>query len=70
MLAKSWSFNRFVAIFGKNMALLVQKLWRGKKLSKSVFGYFKTKKEKKKSSDCHEAWGGGSKALMARLLRK
>ena len=25
------------------MALLAQKLWEGKKLSKSVFGYFKTK---------------------------
>ena len=32
----------------ENMALLVQKLCGGKKLSKSVFGYFKTKK---KSSD-------------------
>ena len=27
------------------MALLAQKLWEGKKLSKSVFGYFKTKKK-------------------------
>ena len=28
-------------------ALLVQKLWGGNKLSKSIFGYFKTKKNKK-----------------------
>ena len=32
----------------KNKAILVQKLWVEKKLSKSVFGYFKTKKNSKK----------------------
>ena len=47
----------------KNMALLVQKLWGGKKLSKSVFGYFKNKKMPLNS-------GGGVEALMARPLRK
>ena len=31
--------------FPKNRAILVQKLWGVKKLSKSVFGYFKTKKK-------------------------
>ena len=34
----------FLQYVAKNMALLVQKFWGGKKLSKSVFGYFKTKK--------------------------
>ena len=32
-----------VTIFSKNRDILVQKLWGEKKLSKSVFGYFKTK---------------------------
>ena len=31
--------------FPKNKAILVQKLWGEKKLSKSVFGYFKTNKK-------------------------
>ena len=31
--------------FPKNRAILVQKLWGEKKLSKSVFGYFKKKKK-------------------------
>ena len=34
-------FNLVVTIFPKNRAILVQKLWGEKKLSKSVFGYFK-----------------------------
>ena len=43
------------------MALIVQKLRREKKLSKSVFGYFKAKK----SSDDHwlEGGGGGHSSL-------
>ena len=53
MLAKLQYFNRFVAIFGNNMALVVQKLWGEKKLSKSDFGYFKTKKKKNLKSDCY-----------------
>ena len=55
MLAKS--FIRFVAIFGKKMALLVHKLWG--KLSKSVFGYFKTTQEKKKKLPTAIKLGGG-----------
>ena len=48
MLAKSWSFNRLVAIFDqKYLALLVQKLWGGKKLSKSVSAILRLKKQKK-----------------------
>ena len=35
-------------LFSKNRAILVQKLWGEKKLSKSVFGYLKTKKNSKK----------------------
>ena len=34
------------------MALLVQKLWGGKKLSKSFFGYYKTKKKKVPTDIC------------------
>ena len=34
--------------FPKNRAILVQKLGEEKKFSKSVFGYFKNKKEKRK----------------------
>ena len=34
--------------FPENRAILVQKLWGEKELSKSVFGYFETKKKKKK----------------------
>ena len=40
------------------MALLTQKLWEGKK-SKSVFGYFKTKKNKKKVPTAIKLGGGG-----------
>ena len=42
-------------IFQKNRAILVQKLWGEKKLSKSVFGCFKTKKKfnKKKHTFMH-----------------
>ena len=38
-------FYLVVTIFPRNRAILVQKLWGEKKLSKSVFGYFKTKKK-------------------------
>ena len=41
-------FYLVVTIFSKNRAILVQKLWCEKKLPKSVFGYFKTKKKFKK----------------------
>ena len=44
-------FTWLLQYFPKNRAILAQKLWGEKKLSKSVFGYFKTKK--KKSSDGH-----------------
>ena len=40
-------FYLVVTIFSKNRVILVKKLWGEKKLSKSVFGYFKTKKERK-----------------------
>ena len=46
-------FYLLVTIFPKNRAILVQKLLGEKKLSKTVFGYFKTKKKQKKSSDGH-----------------
>ena len=41
-------FNCLLQYFPRNRAILVQKLWGEKKLSKSVFGYFKTKKIKEK----------------------
>ena len=51
------------------MAILVQKLWGEKKLSKSVFGYFKTKKKfKKKVPMAIKLEGGGGKVLMAWTL--
>ena len=53
------------------MTLLVQKLWRGKKLLKSVFGYFKTEtKIKVPTAMKLEEERGGGKDLMARPLRK
>ena len=52
------------------MALLVQKLCGGKELSKSVFGYSKTKKKRKEIPTAIKLWGGGGKALMARPLRE
>ena len=46
--------------FQKDRPILVQKLGEEKKLSKSVSGYFMTKKEKeKKESYSHEARGRG-----------
>ena len=48
--------------FPKNRAILVQKLWGEKKLTKSVFGYFKTKKNKVPMAIQLE---GGGKTLMA-----
>jgi len=52
--------------FPKNRAILVQKLWGEKKLSKSVFGYFKTKKYFKKVPMAIKLEGGGwVKALVA-----
>ena len=47
------------------MALLVQKLWGGKQLSKPVFRYLKTKK-KEVPTAVKLGEGGGGKALMAR----
>ena len=38
-------FTWLLQYFPKNRAILVQKLWGEKKLTKSVFGYFKTKKK-------------------------
>ena len=48
-MAKSLFFDKFVAIFGKNMALLVQKFSGEFFWSKSVFVYFKTKKRRRKN---------------------
>ena len=55
--------------FPKNRAILVQKLGADKKLSKSVSGYFMTKK-KIPMAIKPEGKGGGGKALMARPLRE
>jgi len=52
-------FYLLVSIFSKNRAILVQKLWGEKTLSKSVFGYFKTKKKKKKVPMAIKVEGGG-----------
>ena len=58
-----------VTIYSKNRAILVQKLWGEKKLSKSVFGYFKTKKKiQKKKFLWPLSSRGGGKALVARPL--
>ena len=52
--------------FPKNRAILVQKLGEEKKLSKSAFGYFKTKKLKiKKKVLMAIKFEVGGKALMA-----
>ena len=45
------TFNLIPILWRLKQMFFVQKLWGEKKLSKSVFGYFKTKK--KKSSDGH-----------------
>ena len=37
--------NNMLQYFPKNRAILLHKLWGEKKLSKSVLGYFKTKKK-------------------------
>ena len=57
-------FTWLLQYFPQKEAILVRKLWGEKKLSKSVFCYFKTKK---KSSDGHYKLegGGGGKAIMA-----
>ena len=64
-------FTWLLQYFPKNRAILVQKLWGEKKLSKSVFGYFKTKKkiQQKKVPMATKLEGGGGKALVARPLR-
>ena len=49
------------SIFSKNRAILVQILRKEKKLSKSVSGYFMTKKKEETT-----AIAGGRKTLMAR----
>ena len=59
------NFTWLLQYFPKNRAILVQKLWGEKKLSKSVFGYFKTKKKEKKVPMAIKLEGGGGKALMA-----
>ena len=48
------------------MALIVPKLWREKKLSKSVFGYFRANKETIENPMAIKLEeGGGGKGLMA-----
>ena len=54
-------FTWLLQYFPKNRTILVQKLWGEKKLSKSVFGYFKTKKKVPMAIKLE----GGGKALMA-----
>ena len=64
-------FTCLLQYFPKNRTILVQKLWGEKKLSKSVFGYFKTKKkiQQKKVPMATKLEGGvGGKALVARPL--
>ena len=61
MLAKSWPFNRLFTIFGKKYGSFSQKLWAGKKLSKSVQLYFKTQKMLKKVPTAIKLGGGGGK---------
>ena len=64
-------FTWLLQYFPKNRAILVQKFWGEKKLSKSVFGYFKTKKKnskKKVPMTTKLEGGGGGKALVARPL--
>ena len=57
-------FTCLLQYFPKNRAIFVQKLWGEKKLSKPVFGYFKTKK-KKIRWPLSSRGEGGVKALMA-----
>ena len=54
----------------KNMALFAQKLWRKYFWSKSVPGYFKTEKKKKKKFLWPLSRGGKVKALVAGPLIK
>jgi len=62
-------FTWLLQYFPKNRAILVQKLWGEKKLPKSVFGYFKTKKNtKKKVPMAIKLEGGGGKALVDELF--
>ena len=49
----------------KNMALIVQKLWGGKKLSKSVSATLRLTKQKKFRIPLSSVEEGGGKALMA-----
>ena len=58
-------FTWLLQYFPKNRAILVQQLLGEKKLSKSVFGYFKTKKNSKKKVPMAIKLEGGGKALMA-----
>jgi hypothetical protein len=46
-------FTWLLQYFPKNSAILVQKLWGEKKLSKSVLDILRLKKIQKKSSDGH-----------------
>ena len=53
-------FTWLLQYFPKNRAILIQKLWGEKKLSKFVFGYFKTKnKIQKKVPMAIKLEGGG-----------
>ena len=62
-------FTWLLQYFPKNRAILVQKLWGEKKLSKSVFGYFNTKKKiQQKKFRWPLSSRGGGKALVARPL--
>ena len=57
-------FTCLLQYFFKNRAILVQKLRGEKKLSKTVFGCFKTKKKKKKKVRWPlSSRGGGGKAI-------
>ena len=60
-------FTWLLQYFPKNRAILVQKLWGEKKLSKSVFGYLRLKQEKKVPMAI-KLEGGGGRALVARPL--
>ena len=59
-------FTFLLQYFPKFRAILVQKLWSEKKLLKSVFGYFKTKKkiQQKKVPMAIKLEGGGGLAII------
>ena len=61
-------FTWLLQYLPKNRAILVQKLWGEKKLSESVFGYFKTKKKIQQKTVPMATKLEGGKALVARPL--